>query len=71
MEEIQAENACLSLKDLAINGGDLVALGFKPGKALGACLQCLLEQVLDEKLPNDRSALLAEAKNQLSQEALL
>ena len=71
LAELQSENACLSLKDLAISGSDLIELGFAPGKALGACLQRLLEQVLDEQLPNDRSALLAEAKNQLSQEVLL
>ena len=69
--EIQAENACLSLKDLAVNGSDLIALGFKPGKALGSCLQQLLEQVLDEQLPNDRAALLAAATHYLSQEAPL
>ena len=71
LAEIQAENACLSLKDLAINGTDLISLGFKPGKAIGVCLERLLERVLDEQLPNDRSALLAEAKKHLSQEDLL
>ena len=63
--EIQAENACLSLKDLAVNGSDLIALGFTPGKALGACLQSLLEQVLDETLANDRAALLTAAERYL------
>lgn len=65
IRDIQAENACLSLKNLAINGADLLALGFAPGKALGTCLQTLLEQVLDETLPNDRAALLDAAKNML------
>ncbi|MBQ7801338.1 MAG: HD domain-containing protein [Oscillospiraceae bacterium] len=58
--EIQAENACLSLKDLAVNGRDLMDLGFE-GKAIGACLQRLLDLVIDEKIPNERDALLAEA----------
>ena len=71
LAEIQAENACLSLKDLAINGADLISLGFKPGKTIGVCLERVLERVLDEQLPNDRSALLAEAKIHLSQEDLL
>ena len=71
LAEIQAENACLTLKDLAVSGGDLIAMGYAPGKALGACLQHLLEQVLDEQLPNESSALLAEAQKQLSQEVLL
>jgi tRNA nucleotidyltransferase (CCA-adding enzyme) len=66
--QIQAENACLCMKDLAVNGSDLIALGFTPGKQLGSCLQALLELVLDEQLPNDRDALLAAAKHHLSEE---
>ena len=59
-EEIQtilAENACLNLKDLAVNGRDLMALGYE-GKAIGEKLQELLSLVLDEKLPNEKDALL-------------
>lgn len=63
LEEIQAENACLRIKDLAIDGRDLMELGFVPGKALGQCLQRLLEQVLDEQLPNEPQALLLAAKD--------
>ena len=62
IEEILQENACLTLKDLAINGKDLLSIGFAPGKEMGACLNWLLEQVLDEKLPNEKAALLASAK---------
>ena len=65
LDEIYAENACLTVKDLAIDGRDLMALGFAPGKALGACLQRLLEQVVDETIPNEKAALLAAAKEQL------
>jgi len=60
LEEIYAENACLSLKDLAVNGHDLMALGFT-GQAIGACLNRLLELVMEEALPNERTALLAAA----------
>ena len=55
--EIQAENACFCLKDLAVNGHDLMGLGYT-GKAIGACLNRLLEQVMEEKLPNEKEALL-------------
>ncbi len=55
--EIQAENACLRLKDLAVNGHDLMALGLS-GKAVGQALNHLLALVLDEVLPNERTALL-------------
>ena len=60
LEEIYAENACLSLKDLAVNGHNLMALGFT-GQAIGACLNRLLELVMEEALPNERTALLAAA----------
>ena len=57
LSEIAREDACLSLKDLAVNGRDLVALGLT-GKAVGQMLNALLEQVIDEKLPNEKRALL-------------
>ena len=62
LQEILAENACLNLKDLAVNGKDLMALGIPAGKQLGQCLNQLLEQVLDEQLPNEREPLLRFAK---------
>ncbi|NLL36904.1 MAG: HD domain-containing protein [Fretibacterium sp.] len=52
---------CLSLKDLALKGGDLIALGVPPGPEIGRILKELLEQVLDEHLPNERDALLEAA----------
>ncbi len=60
--EIQEENTCLHMKDLAVNGTDLMALGIAPGPKLGQKLNWLLEQVLDEKLPNEKSALLQALK---------
>ena len=59
--EILEENACFCLKDLAVNGHDLMALGFS-GKQIGKCLNFLLEQVIDERLPNEKSALLAAVR---------
>ena len=64
--EVEAEETCLSLKDLAVNGGDLIALGFTPGPEIGRCLQALLNRVLDERAPNDRDALLEQARKWLS-----
>ena len=53
----KAVGQMLNLKDLAVKGNDLMALGFT-GKAIGRALNDLLEQVLEENLPNDRQALL-------------
>ncbi len=66
IEEILREDACLSLTDLAVNGRDLIALGFS-GKAIGTCLSHLLERVLDETLPNERDSLLAAARTYLQE----
>ncbi len=64
LAELKAEDACLGLKDLAVNGNDLMALGYR-GKAIGTCLNALLGQVVDERLPNEKKALLAfAAENQ-------
>ena len=57
LAEVKAENACLSLKDLAVNGKDLMALGYR-GRKIGTCLDAMLEQVVDERLPNEKEALL-------------
>jgi len=57
LEEIREEDSCLSLKDLAVKGNDLMAMGFT-GRAIGTMLNHLLEQVIDETLPNDKEALL-------------
>ena len=59
MAELQAEDACLSLKDLAVNGHDLMALGFS-GREIGKKLDFLLSLVLDEKVENTKEALLAQ-----------
>ncbi len=58
--QIEAENACLTVRDLAINGRDLIAIGCT-GPEIGACQQLLLQQVLDEKIPNNKAALTAAA----------
>ena len=60
LAEILAEESCLKIKDLAINGHDLMQMGFT-GRAIGQCLQALLDQVLDEQIPNEKTALLQAA----------
>jgi len=62
LEEIRTEDSCLGLKDLSVKGNDLMALGFS-GRAIGEMLNTLLEQVLDEQLPNEKETLLAFARD--------
>ena len=61
--EIQAENACLSLKDLAINGHDLMDLGIT-GRAIGETLNYLLDLVLEEQIENTKDALLEAVRRE-------
>jgi len=63
LTQIHEEDVCLSLKDLAVNGHDLMALGIR-GKAIGQTLNHLLEQVIDETLPNEKDTLLKYVKEQ-------
>lgn len=58
-----AEPLCCRISELAVSGSDLRALGFSTGPAMGRCLQTLLDAVLDDKLPNERDALLQFAKD--------
>lgn len=66
LDAILQEDACFCIKDLAINGNDLMALGYAPGKKIGACLESLLTQVQDEVLPNEKAALLQAARQFLN-----
>lgn len=59
--EIEEENACLTLRTLAVDGNDLKALGYE-GKAVGRALQTLLDAVIAEEVANEREALLAYLK---------
>ncbi len=59
---ILAQHPCLTLKDLAVNGRDVLALGVPPGPAVGRVLRRLLEQVSEGGLPNEREALLPAAR---------
>lgn len=59
--KILSEKPCFSLKDLAINGNDLTSMGFA-GREIGKCLKILLNAVIEERLPNQRDALISEAK---------
>ena len=57
-EQLAAEKAAFCLRDLAVNGGDVVAAGAEPGPEVGRTLRRLLARVIDGDLPNDREALL-------------
>ena len=57
LNDILKQQACFSLKDLAVNGDDLIAAGMKPGKEIGAVLNQMLDLVLNDECANDKNAL--------------
>ena len=61
LNALLAEDQCFQIRDLAINGNDLMALGLK-GRAIGQTLQYLLNLVMEEQIPNEKAALLDAAK---------
>ena len=56
--DILAGGACFSRKTLAVTGRDLMAVGMPAGRELGAALDLLLNAVIDEKVKNEKEALL-------------
>ena len=67
LEELVQEQPCLQAKDLAVNGHDLMLLGYEAGPKLGQVVQALLQQVVDETLPNEKQALLEKAKEMMEE----
>ena len=58
LDALLSEHPCFTLKDLAVNGRDLMAVGLS-GKAVGEALQALLGAVMDGRVPNEKEALLS------------
>ncbi|MCR4691675.1 MAG: CCA tRNA nucleotidyltransferase [Lachnospiraceae bacterium] len=64
MELVLADKECFSIKDLAVNGQDLLQLGYPKGPALGAELKELLAAVLEDPSQNTKETLLKLAAEQ-------
>ncbi len=60
-ERIIESGEALTVKDLKINGNDLINAGIKPGKAVGKTLEHLLKQVQENKIFNEKDILIQEA----------
>jgi tRNA nucleotidyltransferase (CCA-adding enzyme) len=67
LDKLIEENACFSLKQLAVNGRDLIAIGVTDGKEIGRILKELLNLVVDDKIKNDKETLVSEVKKQFQQ----
>ncbi len=66
-QEILDSRQCISLKDLAISGKDLIAAGVPQGRKIGEILSKLLEEVLEEPARNTHENLLERTKTLMSE----
>jgi tRNA nucleotidyltransferase (CCA-adding enzyme) len=60
---IIARGDCLSLKDLAVSGSDIISCGVQPGRQVGEILSQMLNEVLNVPGHNDREYLLRRFVN--------
>ena len=61
-EQILENGDCYNLRMLAVNGSDLLHMGLNTGEEIGETLRVLLEKVIRDELPNEKAALVDEAK---------
>lgn len=61
-KEILADKDCFTLKQLEINGNDIKKLGVSEGVKIGKILKMLLNFVIEDKLENEKSALIKKAE---------
>lgn len=62
-EQVLVDEAPLSIKELAVTGRDIIALGVSPGPRMGEILRGLLEEVLEEPSINTKEQLLDLVKD--------
>ncbi len=61
-EAVIANGDCISLKQLAVSGRDMIGLGVPQGRQVGEILNKLLEQVICDPAKNNRAYLLSQAR---------
>lgn len=59
---VLAKEGCYTVRQLAVNGADLMEAGELSGPAVGNALHALLRAVMEGRIPNRREALLAAAR---------
>jgi tRNA nucleotidyltransferase (CCA-adding enzyme) len=58
LNKIIDKDECFTLKNLKINGGDLLSLGFNKGKEIGEILNHLLDIVIEDPKSNEKQELI-------------
>ena len=63
IEMLKAQDACISVAQLAVDGNDIIDLGVAPGPQVGRILKALLDKVMRNKCNNTRNELLDIAED--------
>lgn len=71
MEEAIKQEQCFSIKDLAINGKDIMSFGVPEGKIVGDTLQFILNMVISGDIENTIEAQMEEVKKYLDGKGVL
>ena len=71
MEEVIKQEQCFSIKDLAINGKDIMSFGVPEGKIVGDTLQFILDMVISGDIENTIEAQMEEVKKYLDGKGVL
>lgn len=58
IEKIVKNKECYNLKHLAVNGDDIISLGYYQGEVIGNILDYLLNMVIEEKAENNKEELI-------------
>ena len=65
IDELEREDACISVSRLKVNGRDMMELGAPAGPVIGELLNALLKKVISGETENEREALLKAAKRMI------
>lgn len=66
LDEVIATERCFKIKDLKINGNDIISLGVKEGKFIGEILNYLLDKVVSEEISNEHQTLIKTAQEKIN-----
>ncbi len=61
-DKILNSKECFSLKQLEVNGSDIISLGISPGRQIGVILNRLLDEIIKSSLTNEKQVLLEYIK---------
>ena len=67
VKEVIASWNCFKIRDLNINGRDLMAIGVPEGKHVGETLKYLFDAVMNDQLHNERNELLTAANRYIKE----